>query len=195
MIFSPYPKIPTYHYTDAYACVTALYDQICAQHAPKRIVFMGDSSGAGMAVGLAGWLRDHNKPLPQELMLFCPWLDVHTAPDHMEEYLKNDPTLSPWRLRIMGEMWAGSPEETSNPYVSPMFADLHGLPHITMLTGTHDVTCPDVLKFDEELNAAGIDHDLYVFEGMVHVFLAFPIAQSKGAQELVIQRLKRQLSL
>ena len=64
-----------------------------------------------------------------------------------------------------------------------------------MLTGTHDVTCPDVLKFDEELNAAGIDHDLYVFEGMVHVFLAFPIAQSKGAQELVIQRLKRQLSL
>lgn len=39
--------------------------------------------------------------------MFCPWLDVHTAPDDLEAYLKDDPTLSPWRLRIMGEMWAG----------------------------------------------------------------------------------------
>ena len=189
--FPVYPKIPTYHYTDAYACVTALYDQMRAQHAPENIIFMGDSSGAGMALGLACWLRDHGLPQPRELMLFCPWLDVHTAPDQMEQYLKNDPTLSPWRLRIMGEMWAGSKEEMSNPYVSPMFADLHGLAHITFFTGTHDVLCPDALKFDEKLDAAGIDHDFYVFEGMVHVFIAFPIAQSKAAQELVIRLLKR----
>ncbi len=37
----------------------------------------------------------------------------------------------------------------------------------------------------------GIEHKLYVFEGMVHDFIAFPIPQAKPAQELVIRLLKR----
>lgn len=68
-----------------------------------------------------------------------------------------------------------------------MFCDPAGLAHITMLTGTHDVLCPDILKFDEKLNSLGIEHKLYVFEGMVHDFIAFPILQAKPAQELVIR--------
>lgn len=189
--FPVYPKIPVHTFTEAYNKVVVLYKTICASHAPEKIIFMGDSSGAGMALGLAAWLRDNNLPLPGKLMLFCPWLDVHTQPAQMEGYLKNDPTLSPWRLRIMGEMWAGSKEAMSDPRVSPMFADPHGLPHMTILTGTYDVLCPDILRYHEKLNALGIDHDLYVFEGMVHDFIAFPIAQAKPAQELVIRLLKK----
>lgn len=189
--FPVYPKIPVHHYTEAYEKVVALYKVLLAEHAPEKIIFMGDSSGAGMALGLAAWLRDAHLPLPKELMLFCPWLDVHTQPEQMDDYLKNDPTLSPWRLRIMGEMWAGSKEAMSDPRVSPMFADPHGLPHMTIFTGTHDVLCPDILRYHEKLNAQGIDHDLYVFEGMVHDFIAFPIAQAKPAQELVIRLLKQ----
>ena len=91
----------------------------------------------------------------------------------------------------MGELWAGSKQAMSSPYVSPMFCDPAGLAHITMLTGTHDVLCPDILQFDKKLDALGIDHALYVFEGMVHDFIAFPIPQAKPAQELVIRLLKR----
>ena len=189
--FPVYPKIPVHHFTEAYEKVVALYKMILTDHAPEKIIFMGDSSGAGMALGLAAWLRDNDLPLPGKLMLICPWLDVHTQPEQMEQYLKNDPTLSPWRLRIMGEMWAGSQEAMSDPRVSPMFADPHGLPHMTIFTGTHDVLCPDILRYHEKLNALGIDHDLYVFEGMVHDFIAFPIAQAKPAQELVIRLLKQ----
>ena len=43
----------------------------------------------------------------------------------------------------------------SSPYVSPMFCDPVGPPPITMLTGTHDVLCPDILKFDEKLDRLG----------------------------------------
>lgn len=188
--FPVYPKIPVHTHLDAYQKLDALYSVICRSHAPKNVIFMGDSSGAGLALGFAYFLCDRKLPLPRELMLFCPWLDVHTAPAQMEEYLKNDPTLSPWRLRIMGEMWAGSKQAMSHPYVSPLFGDPSGLPHITMLTGTHDVLCPDILKFDQMLDAAGIDHSLYVFNGMVHDFIAFPISQAKPAQELVIKLLK-----
>lgn len=189
--FPVYPKIPAHSHKETYALLQTLYAQILNAHKPENVIFMGDSSGAGLALGFACWLRDNQKPLPRELMLFCPWLDVHTAPDDLEAYLKDDPTLSPWRLRIMGEMWAGSKEEMSSPYVSPMFCDPVGLPPITMLTGTHDVLCPDILKFDEKLDRLGVEHKLYVFEGMVHDFIAFPIAQAKPAQELVIRLLKR----
>lgn len=189
--FPVYPKIPVHDHKETYAKLKALYEKILAVHKPENVILMGDSSGAGLALGFACWLRDNQKLLPRELMLFCPWLDVHTAPDDLEAYLKNDPTLSPWRLRIMGEMWAGSKEEMSSPYVSPMFCYPVGLPPITMLTGTHDVLCPDILKFDEKLDRLGVEHKLYVFEGMVHDFIAFPIAQAKPAQELVIRLLKR----
>lgn len=188
--FPVYPKIPEHNHRETYAKLKLLYHEIITEHKPENVIFMGDSSGAGLALGFACWLRDNGLALPRELMLFCPWLDVHTAPESMDDYLKNDPTLSPWRLRIMGEMWAGSKEEMSSPYVSPMFCDPAGLPPITMLTGTHDVLCPDILKFDKKLDDLGIDHKLYVFEGMVHDFIAFPIAQAKPAQELVIKLLK-----
>ena len=188
--FPVYPKIPEHNYKEAYAKLNTLYGQILEAHKPENVIFMGDSSGAGLALGLACWLRDNAKPLPRELMLLSPWLDVHTAPAELNAYLKNDPTLSLWRLRIMGEMWAGSKEDMSSPYVSPMFCDPAGLPPITMLIGTHDVLCPDVLKFSEKLDSLGVRHKLYVFEGMVHDFIAFPIAQAKPAQELVIRLLK-----
>lgn len=189
--FPVYPKIPVHQYKETYEKLHRLYGEILAAHSAGNVIFMGDSSGAGLALGFACWLRDRHLDLPRELMLICPWLDVHTAPAELDQYLPTDPTLSPWRLRIMGELWAGSKEAMSDPCVSPLFCDPAGLPHITMLTGTHDVLCPDILRFDRRLEELGIDHDLYVFEGMVHDFIAFPIAQAKPAQELIIRLLKR----
>ena len=191
VFFPVYPKIPRYTYKDAYPKLVELYKRICLEAKAENIIFMGDSSGAGLALGLACCLRDNGFALPHELMLFSPWLDVHTDGENLDEYLKKDPTLSPWRLRIMGELWAGSKDAMSDPLVSPLYCDPTGLPHITILTGDCDATCPDTLKFAEKLENLGIEHSLYVFEGMVHVFIAFPIAQAKPAQELVIRLLNK----
>ena len=123
-------------------------------------------------------------------MLICPWLDLHTDGEGMAAYEKTDPALSPWRLRIMGELWAGGRDEMSSPYVSPLFGDAARVAPITLLTGTREVLYPDALKFHRALERQGVAHRFYVFEGMSHAFPAFPIPEARIAQDLMIHLLK-----
>ncbi|CAG8669625.1 13388_t:CDS:2 [Funneliformis mosseae] len=46
---------------------------------PKRIVFYGISSGGGLAVGTALFLRDSGLPLPSGIVLFSPWVDLTSS--------------------------------------------------------------------------------------------------------------------
>ena len=188
-VFPVYPKIPAYNYTDTFPKLLTLYDALCSEHGPEQITIMGDSSGGGLGLGFAYYLRDQGRPQPRRLVLICPWLDLHTDPERLEVYEKLDPALSPWRLRIMGEMWAGGKEKMSHPYVSPIFGDPQGIAPITMLTGTREVLYPDTMKFHRMLDQRRIPHSTYVFNGMTHVFPAFPIPEAKVAQQLMIHLL------
>lgn len=188
-VFPVYPKIPAHSWADAFPMLLNLYDSLCAQHGAEQITLMGDSSGGGMALGFAYYLRDLGRPQPRRLMLICPWLDLHTQPEHLEAYQKRDPALSPWRLRIMGEMWAGGPDNMSHPYVSPIFGDPTGVAPITLLTGTREVLYPDAIRFHQTLDQRRIPHSTYVFNGMPHVFPAFPIPEAKVARHLLIHLL------
>lgn len=190
-VFPVYPKIPAYCFTDAFPKLLALYDELCARHGAEYITIMGDSSGGGMGLGFCYYLRDQGRPQPHRLVLICPWLDLHTSPEHLSAYEKQDPALSPWRLRIMGEMWAGGKENMSHPYVSPIYGDPAGVAPITLLTGTREVLYPDAMRFHRMLDQRRIPHRTYVFTGMTHVFPAFPIPEARIAQQLLIHLLNQ----
>ena len=192
-VFPVYPKIPDHSYADTFPKLLALYDSLCAQYGPRQITLAGDSSGGGLALGFAYRLSDLGRPQPRQLLLICPWLDLHTDPEDLDLYEKLDPSLSPWRLRIMGEMWAGGHSQLSNPYVSPMFGDPARVAPITMITGTREVLYPDTMKFHRILDQKRLPHRTYVFEGMTHVFPAFPIPEARMAQQLMIYLLDHSL--
>ena len=189
-VFPIYPKIPAHGWADTCPKLLALYQSLCAEHGADRITLMGDSSGGGLALGFAHYLADRGLPQPRQLMLICPWLDLHTDGEGMSAYEKTDPALSPWRLRIMGELWAGGRDEMSSPYVSPLFGDAARVAPITLLTGTREVLYPDALKFHRALERQGVAHRFYVFEGMSHAFPAFPIPEARVAQDLMIHLLQ-----
>ena len=189
VVFPVYPKIPTCNYQDTFPKLLQLYDSLCQEYDPRQITIMGDSSGGGLGLGFAYYLRDLGRPQPRRLVLICPWLDLHTNPDQLETYEKADPTLSPWRLRIMGEMWAGGKEEMSNPYVSPIFGDPAKVAPITLFVGTREVIYPDVMKFHRILDEKHLPHTTYVFNGMTHDFPAFPLPEARMAQKLMIRLL------
>ena len=54
--------------------------------------------------------------------------------------------------------------------MSPLYADLHGLPPILIQVGDHEILLDDSLRFAEKARAAGVDITLHVWEGMVHCF-------------------------
>ncbi len=61
--------------------------------------------------------------------------------------------------------------DPNNPSASPLRADLAGLPPVRVHVGDDEVLLDDSVRFVDRAQAAGVDAQLDVWEGMVHGFL------------------------
>ncbi|MGH2719380.1 MAG: alpha/beta hydrolase fold domain-containing protein, partial [Actinomycetota bacterium] len=79
------------------------------------------------------------------------------------------------------QAYAGQAADRTNPDVSPLFADLRGLPPTLVIAGTLDVLLEDSLAMAARLAGAGNDVDLRVFPESGHGFTSFPTAMGRSA--------------
>lgn len=79
------------------------------------------------------------------------------------------------------EVYAGHVADRTDPDLSPIFADLGGLPPALLLVGTEDVLLEDSLAMAARLAAAGGDVDLRVYPESPHGFMGFPTAMAAAA--------------
>ena len=184
VVLMVYPKEPVYDCETAYELCLAYYRSYLEQNDCGKVVFMGDSAGGGLALGLAEALRDEGAPLPEELVLISPWVDLTMSNPEMKDYVGLDPMLGVDGLRRMGEVWANGLELT-DPRVSPLYGELSGLPHVTIITGNREILYPDSLLLAKKLAAAGVDNDVAVGDRMIHCFPICPIPEAKAAQAII----------
>jgi acetyl esterase/lipase len=70
--------------------------------------------------------------------------------------------------------------------LSPLFADLHGMPPSLLVTSTRDILLSDTATFHRALLQAGVDARLVVFEALPHAFwYHFQLPETKEAMELM----------
>ncbi len=184
VVLMVYPKEPVYDCETAYEQCLSYYRNYLENKDCGKIVFMGDSAGGGLALGLAEVLRDEGGPCPEELILISPWVDVSMSNSEMADYVELDPMLGIDGLRRMGEVWANGLDMT-NPRVSPIYGDLSSLGRVTLTTGTWEVLYPDSMLLAEKLQQAGTDCNLIVGERMIHCYPICPIPEAKAAQEVI----------
>ncbi|MBR0351690.1 MAG: alpha/beta hydrolase [Oscillospiraceae bacterium] len=184
VVLMVYPKEPVYNCETACEQCLAYFKEHIEKYDCGKIVFMGDSAGGGLALGLAELLHAGNYPEPEELILISPWADVSMTNPDMPEYLKKDPMLGIDGCRRMGEVWAdGLP--LTDPRVSPLYGDVSGLCHVTMTVGTWEVLYPDILLLYEKFKDAGVDCELITGERMIHCWPICPIPEAKAAQSAI----------
>jgi len=82
-------------------------------------------------------------------------------------------------------------EARRDPAISPLYADLHGLPPALFTVGTRDPLIDDSLFMAARWEAAGNETALLVFEEAVHGFNAFPITLARLANEAQTEFLSR----
>ena len=186
-----YPKEPVYDCEAAYELCISDYRSYLENNDCGKIVFMGDSTGGGLALGLAEALRDQGEICPEELILISPWVDVTMSNSDSKDYVALDPMLGIDGLRRMGEVWDDGLEKT-DPRVSLIYGDLSGLGRVTLITGTWEVLYPDSLLLAEKLNRAGKECNLIVGERMIHCYPICPIPEAKAAQEAIWEAILRQ---
>jgi phosphinothricin tripeptide acetyl hydrolase len=140
---------------------------------PARVVLSGDSAGGGLALSaLVAW-RDAGGAALAGGVLLSPWTDLTFSGDSMTGEEGRDPMCSRASLAPSVDAYLGGGVAADDPRVSPLFADLAGLPPLLVHVGEVETLRDDAVRLAERARAAGTDVELLVAPGMVHVWHLF----------------------
>ncbi|MDX6421482.1 MAG: epsilon-lactone hydrolase [Trebonia sp.] len=170
----PYPAAVD----DALAAYEALLE---GGTAPPDIVLAGESAGGGLAVATLVSAREHGLPRPAAALLMSPYADLTLAGATMETRRDADPLLSREALQArIPDYTAG--QDPALGLISPVFADLSGLPPLLIQAGTHEVLLDDAVRLARQAATADVEVTLDITPGVPHVFQAYyPILDEAAA--------------
>ncbi len=149
--------------------------------APSDVVFAGESAGGGLAVATLVNARDHGLPLPAAAFVMSPYADLTLAGTSMETKRAVDPLMSRENLQArVTDYTAG--QDAALGLISPIFADLSGLPPLIIQVGSHEVLLDDAIRLARQAATADVQVTLDITPGVPHVFQNFsPILDEAAA--------------
>ncbi len=135
------------------------------------IIVMGTSAGGNLCLALLLKLRDSKRPLPRLAICVCPWTDVGNSGESIDKNERFD-TLDRSMVELVAK-WLIGEDSSHNPQISPVHADLRGLPPIYLQAGGLEIFIDMIRSFHEKAKAQGVDIEMDVWESMNHVFQAY----------------------
>lgn len=141
---------------------------------PADWFILGDSSGAGMAVATVFRLRGAGRQLPKKLILMSPWVDLTLANPDIDLNKHEDVMMTVERLSCAARDYAGK-HDPADPLISPIFADLTGLPPMLIQMGTADLLLADCRRFYQKCLDAGVDARYEEYPDAFHDFMMLSI--------------------
>jgi monoterpene epsilon-lactone hydrolase len=168
-----YRLAPEHPYPAAVDDALAAYEALLHNGiAPSDIAFAGESAGGGLAVATLVNARDHGLPLPAAAFVMSPYVDLTLAGTTMETRREVDPLLSRELLQPRVTDYA-SGQDAALGLISPLFADLSGLPPLIIQAGTHEVLLDDAVRLAGQAVTADVAVTLDITPGVPHVFQAY----------------------
>ncbi|MGZ7080721.1 MAG: alpha/beta hydrolase, partial [Thermoanaerobaculia bacterium] len=139
---------------------------------PQRIAIGGDSAGANLAIAACLRLRDESQAqLVRAMVLNYGVFDRRSSDEARERLggpgnmLTSDEMEGFWRNYLRDE------READDPFVSPLRADLHGLPRTLLVVPQFDLLTEQSVQLADRMVAAGVPVTLNMYDGAVHSFL------------------------
>ena len=166
-------------------------------YAPDKIILAGESAGGGLAYALCLRLRDKGIALPAGIIAISPWCDLTLSGASHVDNRDRDPSLSRERVLLFADCYVGAytAEDTKksnkgskgsrkeigdinlkkNPYVSPVFADLTGMPPSLIFVGGDEILLSDSLDMTARLEEYGCQATLIKKEKMWHTYILYSL--------------------
>jgi acetyl esterase/lipase len=120
--------------------------------------------------------RDAGDRLPACLYLLSPWTDLTLSGETHQTKRSVDPLIPrsgiEGHLKLMDDLIDGyrGGADAGHPGISPLFADLTGLPPILVQVGADETLLSDSTMLVDRAEAVGVEVDLDVVDGMWHVW-------------------------
>lgn len=166
----PYPLAPEHPFPAAINGITAVIQALQQQdRLPDNWLISGDSAGGNLALTTTLNLRQLGAPLPKKLVLLSPVASMNKSG---WEGHPPDPMLSADYRAYVDQSYVGQ-SDPANPLLSPLSADLSGLPPVLIQMGTHDILIHEVRKLVQRMQDDGQSVRFEEYPAMIHVFMLF----------------------
>ena len=168
--------------------VVAVYKELLKTYKPGNIGIFGTSAGAILTAEVAVKLKQLGLPLPGALGIFSALADFSRVGDARQIFTLNGfpGEMQPTDPRHLPDDQYVGKTDRKDPVLSPLFADLHGMPPSLLVTSTRDLLLSDTAIFHRALLRAGNDSQLVVFEALPHAFwYHFQLPETQEALEIM----------
>ncbi len=155
---------------------------------PRKLVLAGDSAGGNLALALLLALRDAKLPMPALTITLSPATDFTI--EHMNASELD--WVEPHVLQRWAD-WFCEPVQRRSPLISPVYADLRGLPPIYVQAGRGEVLFDSIWRFADCARNQGANVALESWEYMNHDFQIFGFDAPLSSQAL--QRIREVIGL
>ncbi len=148
----------------------------------KKVIISGDSAGGGLTLASLLKFQEENITLPAAAICLSPVTDFAITGESITTKAKEEVMLTENEMKQSFEIYAKG-QNVEHPLVSPLYADLSGLPPLLIQTGTAEILLDDSTRFAQKAIKQGVTVDLDLWDNMFHVFQIFGnlIPESKKA--------------
>jgi acetyl esterase/lipase len=148
--------------------VVVVYQELLKDHKPQNIGISGTSAGGILTAEVAVKLKQSGLPLPAALGMFSILADFSQPTDSQNFFTLNGlpGILSPQKVSKPHPLEYAPNTDPKDPVLSPILADLHGMPPSLLVTSTRDLLLSNTTIFHRALLRAGDDAQLVVYESL-----------------------------
>lgn len=176
----------------------------------ERIIVAGESAGGGLAYSLCLRLRDEGVEMPAGIVAISPWCDLAMSGASYTENREADPSLTHERLLFFANCYVGAYEKHSmpkpkgairpsaeyerkktDPLISPLYADLSGMPPSLIFAGGDEMLLSDAESMQDKLIQAGCQSKLYIRPEMWHAYMLYCLKSQKKDYEILNEFVKK----
>lgn len=166
-----YRLAPEHPFPAAVDDAVTVYKSLLKEYAPEHIVIYGTSAGAILTAEVAVKLKQLGLPQPAALGIFSGMGDFARAGDSMAMFALRGLSghLDPPEPGAHDPFYVAS-TDAKDPVLSPIYADLEGLPPTLFVTSGRDLLLSGTANLQRAYLRAGVDARLVVFDALPHAF-------------------------
>jgi acetyl esterase/lipase len=153
--------------------------------AASRIAIGGDSAGGGLTLALITQLRDGGEDLPGCAWLLSPWTDLTMSGSTLVTKHAEDPLIHKDYLEDLAQAYLPPRTNRKDPRVSPLYADLAGLPPTMIQVGSAETLLEDATRLAAVAGAATVPVVLEIWPLMIHAWPLWNAQLDFGRRALV----------